>query len=135
MNIRKSITIDPSFELRVHSVARLQKKMREQRSSQHQNQPPLKTRQMRWFWCEADVYCRRGRWQIHLQPSWECWGTSREPKTTFPLNFFEIAVYDFSVAFFCQAKSVLKGFNDKKFNCVYIEFSFNHLAPSNPRTS
>ena len=46
-----------------------------------------------------------------------------------------MAVYDFSVAFFGQAKSVLKGFNDKKFNCVYIEFLFNHLTLSNLRTS
>ena len=69
----------------VHSVERLQKKRggtaiiptlwfwceadvkgfrkseEEQRSSQHQNQPPLKKRQMCWFMWENDIYCRRGR--------------------------------------------------------------------------
>ena len=30
---------------------------------------------MCWFWCEADVYCRRGRWQTHFQPSLGCKGT------------------------------------------------------------
>ena len=49
------------------------------------------------------------------------------------MNFLEMAVDDFSIAFFGQAKIVLKGFNDKKFNCVYIEFLFNHLARSNLR--
>ena len=130
MKTLTNITIDPSFERKAHSVARLQI-VKEQQASLHQNQPLLKTRQMRWFWCEADVYCRRGRWQIHLQPSWECWGTSREPRTTFPLNFFQMVVYDFSIAFFGEAKSVLKGFKDEKCNCVYIEFLINHLAPSN----
>ena len=43
---------------------------------------------MRWLWCEADVDCRRGRWQIHLESSWGCGRTRREPKTTFPLVFF-----------------------------------------------
>ena len=69
----------------------------EQRLSQHQNKPSLKKRQMLWFWCEADVVCRRGRWQIHLQPSRGCRRTRREPKTTFPLNFFLMAVFNYSV--------------------------------------
>ena len=42
---------------------------------------------------------------------------------------------DFSIAFFGQAKSVLKGFKDEKCNCVYIDFLINHLAPSNLRKS
>ena len=35
-----------------------EKSEKEQQTSQHQNQPPLKKRQMCWFWCEADVDCR-----------------------------------------------------------------------------
>ena len=73
------------------------KSVKEQRSSQHQNQPPLRKRQMCWFWCEVNVYCRRGRWQIHLQPSWGCIRTSRELKTTFSFNFFLMAVLNYSV--------------------------------------
>ena len=42
---------------------------------------------------------------------------------------------DYSIAFFGQAKSVLKGFKDEKCNCVYIDFLINHLAPSNLRKS
>ena len=46
----------------VLSVLRLQKKREgTEQSLQHPNQPPLKKRHMRWFWCEVD--CRRGRWQ------------------------------------------------------------------------
>ena len=78
-----------------------------QQSSQHKSRPLLKTRWICWFWCEADVYCRLGRWQIHFQPSWRCKGTSREPKTTFPLKFFLIAVWEYSIAFFVKEKRVL----------------------------
>ena len=42
-----------------------------------------------------------------------------------------MAVLDFPVAFLGQAKSTLKRFKDEKFNCAYVEFLFNHLAPSN----
>ena len=41
-----------------------------------------------------------------------------------------MAVQDFSISFFGQAKSVLKGYKDEKCYCVYIEFLINYLAPS-----
>ena len=40
----------------VHSVARLKKKRGGTAIIRTQNQPPLKKRQMCWFWCEADFY-------------------------------------------------------------------------------
>ena len=90
----------------VHSVVRLQKKWEGTAII-----PTL------WFWCEADVDCRRRRWQIHLQPSWWCRRTSREPKTRFPLNFYLMAVLNYSVvlasALFCCL--LTKPFEEKPF--------------------
>ena len=98
----------------VHSVVRLQKKWEGAVIT-----PTL------WFWCEADVDCRRGRWQIHLQPSWWCRRTSREPKTRFPLNFFLMAVLNYSVvlasALFCWLLTT--PFEEKPFALLlYISF-------------
>ena len=85
-----------------------------QKSSRHKNQPLLRTRWMCWFWCEADAYYKRGRWQIHFQPSWRCKGTSREPKTTFPLKIFMIAVWEYSTAFFVREKRVFNSIEKKQ---------------------
>ena len=109
----------------MHSVVRLKKKRGGKRSSQHQNQPPLKKRQMCWFMWENDIYCRRGRWQIHLQPSWGCRRTSREPKTTFPLNFFLMAVLNYSVVLASELFCCLltTPFEEKPFAfLLYISF-------------
>ena len=97
----------------VHSVVRLQKKWGTAII------PTL------WFWCEADVDCRRRRWQIHLQPSWWCRRTSREPKTRFPLNFYLMAVLNYSVvlasALFCCLLTT--PFEEKAFAfLLYISF-------------
>ena len=97
----------------VHSVVRLQKKWGTAII------PTL------WFWCEADVDCRRRRWQIHLQPSWWCRRTSREPKTRFPLNFYLMAVLNYSVvlasALFCCLLTT--PFEEKPFAfLLYISF-------------
>ena len=98
----------------VHSVVRLQKKWEGAVIT-----PTL------WFWCEADVDCRRGRWQIHLQPSWGCRRTSREPKTTFPLNFFLMAVLNYSVVLASELFCCLltTPFEEKPFAfLLYISF-------------
>ena len=109
-------------------LQRCRKSEEEQRSSQHQNQLPLKKWQMGWFWCEADVDCRRGRRQIHLKPSRECRRTSWEPQTAFPLNLFLMAVLNYSVFLasdlFCCLLTT--PFEEKPFTfLLYIAFEEN----------
>ena len=41
---------------------------------------------------------------MHFQPSLGWKGTKQEPKTTFPLNFFSVAIHDFSAISLLRAK-------------------------------
>ena len=41
---------------------------------------------------------------MHFQPSLGWKGTKQEPKTTFPLNFFSVAIHDFSAISLVRAK-------------------------------
>ena len=109
----------------VLSVLSLQKKREGTTITPTPKSPPLKKRHMRWFWCESDVDCRRGRWQIHLQSSWGCGRTRREPKTTFPLNFFLMAVLNYSVVLVSELFCCLltTPFEEKPFAfLLYISF-------------
>ena len=92
------------------------------------NQPPLKTRWMYCFSCEADVCCRRGRWQIHFQSSLGYRGTSWKPKTKFPLKFFSVAVRDSSIVFLFRGERTFKNFQKERY--IYKGVLQNTLAPS-----
>ena len=89
-----------------------------------QKSATAKNPMMCWFWCEADVYCRRGRWQTHFQPSLRCKGTSREPKTTFPfiyLFFFKNGCLGFYNCFHFLEQGEFSNVIKRK-NCVHMCF-------------
>ena len=80
------------------------------------------------FSCEADVCCRRGKWQIHFQSSLGYRGTSWKPKTKFPLKFFSVAVRDSSIVFLFRGERTSKNFQKERY--IYKGVLQNPLAPS-----
>ena len=135
MKTLTNITINPSFELRGHSVARLQKKCEgaaiiptpKSATAKDTTNALVLVRSWRLLQTMKMInpfttIVRMLRNQLRTQNH-----VSIQSLLNICLGLFNF--------FLRSSQEVLKGFKDEKRNCVYVEFLINHMAPSNLRKS